>query len=262
MFTTQTQVIQKGKSALHYTIIPWDSEYLHNTTIEIEQFTVPSKAILKKLIDQLCHKHTLKKGDLLVSKIPLENYAKALMLHQIGFYYMEQATTLDIDLSLWNGKMFTFPNEDQYQLIQANAADQKAIQHIAQTTFTADRYHLDPRIPKKYADYRFKKWIENSFNNKDTIYTCIDNTHTIIGFFIVNEQKEYAEFRLAGLHNAYKGKGLGKMLYHHMYQILKEKKFTRIASVISLNNIQVMNVYMYLTQAKFTKPLIVLHNVL
>ena len=262
MFTTNTQIIRSGRSELHYAIIPWDSEYLHNTTIEIKKITVTSVVTLKKLLDQLQKTRDLKKGDLLVSKIPLMEYPIVHMLNQVGFYYMEQTTTLDIDLSSWNATLFSFSNDGEFQLVQADLSDKKAIQAIAQTTFTADRYHLDKRIPKKRADFRFKMWIENSFHNADTVYKFIDKKSNIVGFFIVNEEKEYAEFRLAGLHTAYKGKGLGKMLYHHMYQILKEKKYKTIASVISLNNIQVLNVYMYLTQAKFTKPLIVLHNVL
>lgn len=262
MFTTQTQVLQSGQSELHYSIIPWDSEYLHNTTIEIENFTVTSLAALKKLMTQLQQTHKLKKGDLLVSKIPLVDYSKIHLLDQAGFYFIEQAITLNIDLSSWNANSFLFPNNSEYQLIPAMLPDKKAIKDIAGSIFTDDRFHLDPHIPKERADLRFEMWIENSFHNADTVYKFIDTEGTIIGFFIVNEEKEFAEFRLAGLHPLYKGKGLGKMLYHHMYQILKEKKFKTIASVISLNNIQVLNVYMYLTHAKFVHPLIVLHKVL
>ncbi len=262
MFTKETKVIRIGSSSLCYAIIPWDSEYLHNTTIEIENFSVSSLATLKKLVIQLKHSHKLKKGDLLVSKIPLADYEKINTLDNVGFYYIEQTTTLDIDLSAWNASSFIFSNSDEYKLIPADLSDKKEIRDIAKSIFTADRFHLDAHIPKARADYRFEMWIENSFHNSDIVYKFIDKRGIIIGFFIVNEQKEYAEFRLAGLHSLYKGKGLGKILYHHMYQILKVKKFKSITSVISLNNIQVLNVYMYLTHAKFTQPLIVMHNVL
>ncbi len=64
MFTTQTHVLKNGQSDLHYSIIPWDSEYLHNTTIEIKKITVTSVVTLKKLLDQLQKTRDLKKGDL------------------------------------------------------------------------------------------------------------------------------------------------------------------------------------------------------
>lgn len=262
MFTKKTKIVRIGSSSLQYAVIPWDSEYLHNTTIEIESFSVTSLVTLKEFMNQLKHSHNLKKGDLLVSKIPLVDYEKINMLDQIGFYFIEQTITLNIDLSSWDANSFLFPNGNEYRLIPAGLPDKKAIREIARSIFTADRFHLDPLIPKERADLRFEMWIENSFQNADTVYKFVDKEGTIIGFFIVNEEKEYAEFRLAGLHSLYKGKGLGKMLYHHMYQILKEKKFKTIASVISLNNIQVLNVYMYLTHAKFVHPLIVLHKVL
>lgn len=262
MFTKEKKAIRIGSSTLRYAIIPWDSAYLNNKTVEIESFSANSSSILKKLFVRLHRVLHLQKGDLLFSKIPLEEYEKINILDQVGFYYIEQATTLDIDLSSWNGNSFMFPNGDEYRLIPAKPSDMEAIKEIAKSTFTADRFHLDRRIPKVRADYRFEMWIENSFHNSDTVYKFIDTVGTIVGFFIVNERNTYAEFRLAGLHSLYKGKGLGKMLYHHMYQILKRKKFKTIASVISLNNIQVLNVYMYLAHAKFTQPLIVLHNVL
>jgi|GEM_PF-2182767 len=259
MFEKTNKIIRIGASELHYSIIPWDSEYLKNTTIEIEHVAVSTISTLKKLMNQLKKNHKLKKGDLLVTKIPLTEFTKIHLLYQAGFYYIEQAITLDIDLSSWNPKAFHFPNGNKYQIIPAGVSDKTAIRRIAQSTFTADRYHLDPNIPKERADYRYAKWIENSFQNKDSFYKFVDAKNTTLGFFIVNETKDYAEFRLGGLDASQKGKGLGKMMYHHMYQVLKEKKYPSITSVISLNNIQVLNVYMYLACAKFAHPLIVLH---
>lgn len=262
MFTTNTRIIQSGRSELHYAIIPWDSEYLRNTTVEIEKFTATSLAALKKLITQLRRTHKLKKGDLLVSKIPLADYAKIHMLDQIGFYFIEQTITLNIDLSSWNLNSFIFPSGNEYQLIPAGSPDKKAIRDIARTTFIADRFHLDSNIPKARADYRFEMWIENSFHSLDSVYKFVDNNNTIVGFYIIREHLEYVELRLAGLHPKRVGHGLGKMLYHRMYSLLKEEKHTTAKATISLNNSPVLNVYVYLTHAKFTHPLIVLHNVL
>lgn len=262
MFSKKTHILKSDSSSLHYAIIPWDSEYLHNTTIEIENFTVTSLAILKKLITLLKKTHKLKRGDLIVSKIPLAEYPKVHMLDQIGFYFVEQSITLDIDLSSWNPHAFIFPNDSKYRLIPAGASDQKAIQDIARTTFIADRFHLDARIPKLRADYRFEMWIENSFHSSDSIYKFIDNKNRIVGFYIFRKYPELVDLRLAGLNPLYIGKGLGKMMYHHIYQLLKEKKCTKAKATISLNNSPVLNLYVYLSQVKFAHPLIILHNVL
>lgn len=262
MFTKQTHTLQIDLSSLHYAIIPWDSNYLHNTTIEIENFSVKSLTALKKAITQLQHELRLKKGDLMFIKVPPHNYSKIHMLDQAGFYYVEQTVTLDIDLSTWKPWEFTFQTSDTYHLIPAGLPDKKEVRNIARTTFTADRFHLDPHIPKSNADYRFEMWIENSFHNKDSIYKFIDSKRTIIGFFIFRDHPKYAEFRLAGLHPRYVGRGLGKALYHSMYSILKAKGHTRITSVISLNNTAVLNVNMYLGHVKFIDPRIVLHRVI
>lgn len=262
MFDTQTRMFRVDTSTFQYAIIPWDSTSLNNTTVEIENFSVKSPTALRKILVRFQRALHLKKGDLMFSKIPPKDYSKIQLLDQAGFYYIEQAITLDIDLSSWNQNEFLFPTGEDYRLLPAGLLDKKPIRKIAGSTFIADRFHLDPNIAKAKADYRFEIWIENSFHSSDIIYKFVDAKNTIIGFFIVNEHSEYAEFRLAGLDRQYVGRGLGKMLYHHMYRLLKEKKYTSIKSVISLNNIQVLNVYMYLTHAKFINPLIVLHKVL
>lgn len=262
MFETKTRILRVDTAKFHYAIIPWDSDSLNNTTVEIENFSVKSSTELKKILIRFQSALHLKKGDLIFSKISPKDYPKILLLDQAGFYYIEQATTLIIDLSTWNPSDFIFSGLGAYRLIPAVLSDQKTIRKIAGSTFIADRFHLDPNIAKAKANRRFDRWIENSFHSPDTVYKFVDKHDTIIGFFIVREHPEYAEFRLAGLDPQYVGRGLGKMLYHHMYRLLKEKKYTSIKSVISLNNIQVLNVYMYLTHAKFTNPLIVLHKVL
>ncbi len=262
MFDKHAHILRMHSSTLQYSIIPWDSDYLHNTTVEIENFSAPSLPALRKIIDHLRYTLHLKKGDLMFSKIPLKDYPKIHMLDQTEFYCIEQTVTLDIDLSLWKPQEFPSLKDDTYRLVPAALSDKKQIRKIAGSTFIVDRFHLDPHIPKTNADYRFEMWIENSFHNGDTIYKFIDKKGTTIGFFIIREHGEYAEFRLGGLHPKYIGRGLGKMLYHHMYHILKEKNYKRILSVISLNNIPVLNVYMYLTHAKFINPLIVLHKVI
>lgn len=261
MFSKQTHTIKIGNSKLHYSVISWDSEYLENTTVEIKDFSAKSQTDLIKLMTQLERSIHLKKRDLLFTKIPLQDFKKIQMLDQVGFYYMEQTITLDINLSKWDPSRFTFPT-NEYRLIPALVSDKKTIRRIAHTTFTADRFHLDPGIPKKNADHRFEMWIENSFRSGDSIYKFIDKKNTIIAFFIYLAHPDHAEFRLAGLDPDYIGKGLGKMLYHHMYRKLKEENYTRVLSVISLNNLPVLNVYMYLGSAKFFDPLITLHKVI
>lgn len=262
MFEKQIFSLRLGTSSLQYAIIPWDSNSLDNTTVEIENFTVSSLIVLQKMLERLQLTLHLKKGDLLFSKIPLKDNAKAMILDRAGFYWIEVTITLDIDLSTWKPARFTFSQGNEYRLLHASNADKQNIRKIAGSTFVADRFHLDPAIPKARADHRFEMWIENSFRSSDTLYKFVNKKNTTIGFFIVNEHPDYAEFRLAGLHPKYVSRGLGKMLYHRMYALLKRKKYTLIKSVISLNNIRVMNVYMYLGHAKFINPLIALHKVL
>lgn len=262
MFTVSAHVFRDGKSTLKYAIIPWDSDYLANTTIEIENISATSLTSLKKLIEKLRQTLKLKKGDLLVTKIPLQDYPKIHSLDQVGFHFVEQTITLDIDLSSWKSQDFTFKNSAEYKIVRADIADKQLIRNIARATFVADRFHLDTRIPKLKANYRFEMWIENSFHSEDTVFKFVDNKNSIVGFFIIREHAQYAELRLAGLHPKHVGHGLGKMLYHHMYCLLKEKKYTDVRAIISLNNLPVLNVYMYLGHGKFVNPLFVLHKII
>lgn len=262
IFTVKPQTIHSKTAEITYARIPWDSEYLHNTTVEILGFSAENSSDLGNLLGTLQKNIHAKKGDLFFSKIPLESFNQAILLNQTGFYWAEQTITLTINLSAWNPDAFSF-SQGMYTIVPAKTPkDKQDIRMIANSAFTADRYHLDPNIPKKYADYRYEMWVENSFKGKDTVYKFIDEHNTTLGFFIVNTRPDATKLVLAGLDPKYKGSGLGKMLYHHMYEVLKHDGCTQAEAVLSLNNLPVLNVYMYLGHAKFVHPLITFHKII
>jgi len=261
MFNKTTKSITVGTSTLKYTLIPWDSKYLENSTIEITDFSFSTQSALHSLLKKLQEIEKLKKGDLLFYKIPPQNISLLHSLYEAGFYWIEQSLTLSIDLEQWTSEKIILPNKDVYTLVQATGSDKKVIQSIAKRTFTADRYHLDPNILKEKADYRYEMWIENSFLSKDKVFKFLDINTNIVGFFIINDQEEVVELRLAGLNPDHIGHGLGKTLYYSMYKYLKDMKHSKVQAVISFNNLPVLNVYLFLGNVKCTEPFHVLHKV-
>jgi L-amino acid N-acyltransferase YncA len=204
----------------------------------------------------------LKKGDLIVCKLPLRDFSNISLLTANGFNFIEESITVTVNLAKWNPDHFKFTGGTAYRMVPVQEPDMKTVQAIAEKTFTADRFHLDRRLVKKYADSRYKVWIRNSFEGGDSVYKLIRGNNTIVGFFIMKEYAEYADLRLAGLHPKHIGCGLGKLLYYRMYALLKQKKHTEARAAISCNNIPVMNIYSYLGCMKFIDPLYVFHAVI
>lgn len=262
MFTKKIRIIKNKTATIRYAVVPWDSKILQNTTIEIEKVSASSVIQLTRLLSHLVKTCSLRKGDLLVYKIPLQDYAKNIWLYQAGFYFIEQTVTITVDATKWNPLAFNVSKNDAYRLAPAHKSDLMAIQKIAGETFVADRFHMDFKISNTKASRRYEKWIENSFSSSDSVYKYIDKANTIIGFFIINQQKQYTELRLAGLDPKYQGQGLGKALYYSMFRLLKKRKQKTLKAIVSLNNIAVLNVYLYLGCAKFSDSFVVFHKII
>jgi hypothetical protein len=229
-------------------IIPWDSTCFHNTTIETDEFPIPG---LK-----------LNKGDLVVIKTSPLDIVRIKSLTKQGFYIVEESVEIAFDLTSWDPKSCVQHAQKGYFLIPAKQKHVVDMQDIARRAFVADRFHLDPHLPKSGANKRYKEWVTTSFNGDDEVFAFVDQDKKVIGFFIVKKTGNTTNLRLAAIDPKNVGKGLGKLLYFSMFRLLKNRGDTKIETQISLNNIPVFNVYTYLVHPKIIKTSIVLHKVI
>ncbi|MDP1722125.1 MAG: GNAT family N-acetyltransferase [Candidatus Gottesmanbacteria bacterium] len=259
MFTVTPRTITVRNASLTYAAIPWDCQYLDNTTIQIKKFTFTTKQEAKHLLFTITKQLKLAKGDLLFLKTSPLDIKHLHILTSLGFYVIEEAVEISFDLSDWNPNAFSQHAMRGYRLVSATKSHLPSIKKIAGSAFTHDRYHLDPNIPARGANKRFIGWVETSMKSTDEVFAFVDANSVVIGFFIIAKNPDGTNLRLAAIDPSLVGKGLGKLLYYSMFSILKKRGDTSIQTQISLNNTAVLNVYTYLVHPKVTRVEMVLH---
>lgn len=262
MFDLTPRTITYGKASLTYAVIPWDSLYLSNTTIEIKKFSFQTTREAQNLLATLKQDPRLFKGDLLFYKTSPLEIASIQTLTSLGFYMVEEAVEISFDLSRWNPKIFPQYDNKHYRLMPATAAHIPTMKKVAGRAFTADRYHVDTHISPALANKRFVGWLETSMKSTDEVYAFVDQKDIVAGFFITAKKTDGINLRLAAIDPALVGKGLGKLLYFQMFSLLKKRGNTIVHTQISLNNVAVFNVYTYLVHPKVTQLSIVLHQII
>lgn len=259
MFELSTRTIRLRHACLVYSIIPWDSTYLRNTTAEIKEFSFATKQEAQHLLSELLKKLSFTKGDLLFFKTSPLQVASLQTLTSLGFYVVEEAVEITFDLSGWDPSAFPQYTPREYRLIPASPRYLPAIKKIAAKAFIADRYHLDTNIPSRGANRRYVGWVETSMKGPDEVFAFIDAKDAVVGFFIIAKHEGDTNLRLAAIDPALVGIGLGKLLYFTMFTKLKKRGYKTIKTQISLSNTPVLNVYTYLVHPKITRLDIVLH---
>ncbi len=259
MFELSPTTIGSQKKRIVYSKIPWDSQYLGNTIVEINKFEFTTKQEAKHLLFTITKQLKLAKGDLLFLKTSPLDIKHLHILTSLGFYVIEEAVEISFDLSHWNPNAFSQHLMRGYRLVSATKEHLPSIKKIAGSAFTHDRYHLDPNIPARGASRRYIGWVETSMKGNDKVFAFVDTNNIVAGFFIIAKKPDGVNLRLAAIDPALMGKGLGKLLYFMMFTLLKKRGDTTIQTQISLNNTPVLNVYTYLVHPKITRIEITLH---
>ena len=91
---------RQGDFEVIYAKIPWDSEYMHNSTYEIFQIKGCRNYYQKgfRLFEEFIK---FKKGDLLYAKLPVLRNDLIQSYTEIGFYFVEQSIEPLLDLGRW-----------------------------------------------------------------------------------------------------------------------------------------------------------------
>ena len=230
--------------------------------VEIKNFTFTTKREAKYLLAKLTKNLHLAKGDLLFCKTSPLDIPTLQTLTSLGFYMVEEAVEISFDLSHWDPRAFIQNRQHDYRLIPATAHHLPMIKKIAGSAFTHDRYHLDKNIPSRGANRRYAGWVETSMKGPDEVFTFLNDKDAVSGFFIIAQNSQGTNLRLAAIDPPLVGKGLGKQLYFAMLTWLKKQGRTTIQTQISLNNMAVFNVYTYLVHPKVIKLEVVLHQII
>lgn len=239
-----------------YGIVPWDSEIFGFNVVEITDFVTDNINNFDKMISSV---ETYAKDvdtRVICTKVPSINNALVNKLQRSGYIFVEE--TIKPYLADLQNSPVDLGKYIKIQLRDATEKDAPDMKNIAKTTFTTDRFHLDEGFNKSRAGERYAVWIENSFKYGDKLYVLEDN-NDIAGFFIIRINNDDAYYVLAGIKDEFKGKGYGINLYASMMDISKKMGTVRIDTLIAVNNISALNIYVKLG-FKFRDNRITLHK--
>jgi ribosomal protein S18 acetylase RimI-like enzyme len=185
---------------------------------------------------------------LVFTRIQPSNVALCEALCHLGFYPVEMTFHLSMPLRRFTHAHANAPA--RATLRRATAADLPVVAAIAAEAFWADRFHLDPHLPKQASDRRYEQWVERGFRDGDLLFVYeragdVDADREIMGFYLIRGAPgEEVDLSLAGVGARYRRAGIGALMYGDMLQLCREMGYRAAATQVSANNLDVMNLFM------------------
>ena len=173
-------------------------------------------------------------------KIPVENLQAIHFLEKMGFNFVELQIREKISLK----KTFDIPSKQYSLKLIQSTSDLEKVLAIAGTTFTDDRFRIDPLLDPKISTARYELFVKQSYEEKDQrVYGLINNkTLEILGFKTHKYlDSSKAMLFLGGIHTKYKSLGLGIILALLELNELKRNGIKKVYTHISARNYNVMN---------------------
>lgn len=217
--------------------IPWDSALFDFPVFEVNCAQTPPDALARHLPAWLAGLPK-DRATLVVAKISPDAVAVAAALAQSGFYPVE--TMLEFELLLARLTPVIKRASKYMQLRPATPADLAPVTLIAESAFTADRFHLDPNLPRNKADLRYAHWVENSFRAGDPVFILEDTEQgEVIGFVQARETTpQIMDITLGAVRKHLQNSGAGVLMYQELFLALRKRGFKRAITRVSINNLR------------------------
>ena len=236
-------------------------KYLKETPWETRNLGVLSYALDSSVFCMTPEIHTLKEqlnqiyaqsNFFVFARIPREHLELIHPLEQIGFSVVECTVTPFIRLHN-NEKICEFeqnrsiflPNKFRSTVVTistVNSPDSNlaaTIKKVASESFTDDRFHVDANCSAEIADRRFAYWVDDLVSNVTVSFDLMYIQNELAGFMA----RKNNDLILAGFSKTYRAAGLGEFLWLTSCSIIKNLSFKTAETLISINNIAVLNLY-------------------
>ena len=245
------QTSQQG--TITYEKRDFESECFHNTTIEVASWVKAGD--IRDLFNSFCRDLGLKKGDLLYTRLPSNDTVLSKQASEAGFYFIEQSIEPFVDLTKWDRSRY----EDLFiPLINADDSNIADAIDIANSSFHDLRFHRDLSIAHELANFRYRKWLENSYKRGDFVSLSMCNGE-VAGFILWRLYgDQMASINLNCVREAYQGKGLGKSLFASCVEQCRLMGAKMVVSGISSANLPSFNACVR-SGFLFRNPTVVFH---
>jgi ribosomal protein S18 acetylase RimI-like enzyme len=236
-----------AEAALSYALVPWDSDLFGLAIYELRCQGAPVDVgrVLPKWRAEVIERAV--GPSFAFSRVQPSDLELIEVLSRSGFYAAE--TTLNISLPLKRFRSLLADATGRARLRAAEPADLATVRALAEETFTADRFHLDPHLPSAQADRRYGQWVERGYEAGDPLFVYesvpADGAEPeIMGFYLVRgEPGGEVDLSLAGVAGRYRRGGVGALMYEAVLRACIDLGYRVASSNVSTNNLDVVNLF-------------------
>jgi hypothetical protein len=250
-----SQFIIDEQNFIHYRLTPWDKNSLSLNTSEITSFNATDINNARLLLQNFEDFNKANKINFCYVRINAENILLKLTLIQQGFYQAE--VSLEIYKTNIHNYNIRLPTVELIKLDYRDEATIKCLSTLARDSFDFSRFHDDVNISIERSRDRYYNWIYDLVYQKKEMY-YVESKGDVVGFHVQEQlSEEHTNLILTG---AKKGKSeLALPLWHSALLNLKDRNIKTVSTLISANNVGVLNLYIFL-QFKVKATLIGMHK--
>jgi GNAT superfamily N-acetyltransferase len=241
--------VSGSEGALSYALVPWDTELYSMPFYEL-RCDGPADRVASALPRWLDTIRDRAQGGcaFAFTRVQSSDVTQCEALCRNGFYPVE--LTLRISMPLRRFAPAHAHATRRAQRRPAMASDIPAVAALAGSAFWADRFHLDPHLPKALSDRRYAQWVERGFRDRDSLFVYEQTAAgsedpTLLGFYLVRSTPGgEVDLSLAGVDARYRGTGVGALMYEDMLQMCRESGYRMAVTTISATNLDVVNLFL------------------
>lgn len=159
-----------------------------------------------------------KKGSFFYTKLDYSNLTSLGLFKNSGFKIIEENITLERSGGEANINE-PFRHCQQYEIRLAQDGDKTFVEEIAETSFSHDRFHQDPKIDNSLADKIKRQWAGNFFSGKrgDAMIVATVNNQPV-AFLLLLLTKKHSVIDLIAVSKKHRKKGLGLQMINYALQ--------------------------------------------
>lgn len=185
------------------------------------------------------------------SRVAKSEIRAAHILEKAGFYFVE-STLIPFTVFEKNTALQRFIKDrgdfvperyspDDLRLIndvdKRDDAIRDTVKEIARESFSDDRFHIDPNCGKEVADRRMAFWVDDLFNDSESVIRLLEYQGRPVAFGARNA----TSLILGGFSRRFTKSGLGDYLMLSRLEEMAKKGLDHAHTLISANNIPMLN---------------------
>ena len=246
--------VEESGLLLEASLVTWDTEIFHYPVAQIERIQVLDPAQSKQDYAAFESWRDASLCELISCRLGHDRLRESMLLEEKGFRFIEMVLHPRIE----NLDRLNIPDQG-LNIAPAAESDIPALRNIAESAFTTDRFHIDPRIDPRCGDVRYGRWVANTLGHPRQQLLKILDDETLIAFFIIEAKEDGSVYwHLTVVSPEFQGRGYGRRTWLAMLRRHNEKGHNAVSTTISARNISALNLYSSLS-FRFSPPDMTFH---